>query len=249
MATLPTHLIDTILQAHDDALDGQRASVLAALHSGAPGARKQVFDFANQYWAPIATAAWNEGERSSEIMTVCSDVQRLCEWVFETPREEDEERYDTGGAVTTSGMMMYVLGDTDGAVERFRSIIQRPVNSYFHESTHEKLIATLIKDDRTDEAVPAIDDLLGQYPYNTFGNNCKEAYEAQMEGGGVGGDAAGTKIDMDTYTQVTTALSNQFSADMEKLVADGLPPAEMQVRMNDAQKSFQAAMELVSRLL
>ena len=249
MATLPTHLIDSVLEPHDDALDGQRASVVTALESGAADARKQVFDFANQYWSPIAVAAWNEGERSMEILTVCSDVKRLCEWVYDTPRDEAEERFDTGGAVTTAGMMLYVLGDTDGAVERFRSILQRPVNSYFHESTHEKLIATLIKEDCTDEAVTAIDDLLEQYPHNTFGNNCKEAYEAQVAGAGTGADPSGTKIDMEAYTQVTTALSNQFSADMEKLVAEGLEPAEMQVRMNDAQKAFQSAMELVSRLL
>ena len=249
MPELPTHLIDSILEPKGDALDGQRAATAAALEGGVPDARKQVFDLANQCWMPIATAAWNEGERSSEIFSVCSDVQRLCEWVYETPRQDDEDRFDTGGAVTTAGMMLYVLGDTDGAIERFRSIIQRPVNSYFHESTHEKLISTLVKEDRTDEAVEAIDDLLGQYPHNTFGNNCKEAYEAQLAGSAAGAEATGTKIDMDAYTQVTTALSHQFSEDMERLVAEGLPPAEMQVRMNDAQKAFQSAMELVSRLI
>ncbi len=248
MATLPTHLIDSILAPHGDSLDAARASVQDALAAGAPAGRKQAFDFANEYWATVATEAWNEGERSQEIHVICTEVKQLCDWVNETPREEFEDRYDTGGAVTTAGMMLYVLGDTDGAVERFQEIIARPVNSYFHESTHEKLISTLIKDDRTDEALLAIDALLDSYPHNTFGQNCREAYAAdQANSASTGGPE--DKIDHETYSKVTTALSAQFSADMEKLMGAGLPPAEMQVRMNDAQKAFQSTMELLSRLL
>lgn len=246
MSTLSTHSIDLILGAHDDAFDGDREALRSALLGGEPGARRQVFDFANRYWATVATEAWNEGERSVEIMKICRDVQRLCEWVYETPLEDTEERYDVGGAVTTSGMMLYVLGDTDGAIERFRQIIRRPVNSYFHESTFEKLVSVLIKDDRSDEAMIEVERLLDSYPGNEFGNNCKEAYANDMGGAG-GGDEV--KIDAETYGKVTTALSHQFSKDMEKLMAQGLPQAELQVRLADAQKSFQSTMELLARLL
>lgn len=248
MTALPTHIIDPILAPHGDALDTSRAELKEALDAGAPGARKQAFEFANEYWATIATEAWNEGERSQEIHTICNEVKRLCNWINETPRTEAEDRYDSGGAVTTAGMMLYVLGDTDGAIEHFQEIIARPVNSYFHESTHEKLISTLIKDDRTDEALTAIDALLEAYPHNTFGQNCRDAYAADQAGGQSGGGSE-DKIDHETYSKVTTALSAQFSSDMEKLMAQGLPPAEMQVRMNDAQKAFQSTMELMSRLL
>ena len=245
MAALPTHLIDSILEAQGDSLDAARASLVTSLQGGNPGARKAVFDFANQHWATVATEAWNEGERSPRIMTICRDVQHLCDWVAETPREEGEESYDAGGAVTTAGMMLYVLGDTEGALKHFHQIIARPVNSYFHESTHEKLISTLIKEDRTHEALAAIDALLGDYPHNAFGKKCREAYEADQASGA----ADGAKLDMDAYGKVTTALSTQFSTDMENLMAEGLSPAELQVRMNEAQKAFQSAMELLSRLV
>lgn len=248
MSTLSTHLIDSILQPKDDSHEDRRAEVRQALADGDPGARKQVFDFANTYWADIATEAWNEGERSMEIMAVCKDVRRLCEWVYETPRVEDEDRYDAGGAVTTSGMMLFVLGDTDEAIERFRQITSRPVNSYFHESTYEKLISVLIKENRTDEAMAEVDQLLEHYPHNELGHNCRNAYATDMANAGSSA-APAAKIDPDTYTRVSEALTAQYAADMEALVAQGLSPAEMQVRMGDAQKAFQSTMELLSRLL
>ncbi|QDV08283.1 hypothetical protein Poly30_38200 [Planctomycetes bacterium Poly30] len=248
MTILSTFSIDSVLSPSGDSFDSDREGLRDALSTGDPTARKQVFDFANRYWATVATEAWNEGERSSEIMEICLDVKRLCEWVYETSREESEERYDTGGAVTTSGMMLYVLGDTDGAIERFREIIRRPVNSYFHESTFEKLISVLIKDDRADEAMVEVEQLLESYPHNDFGARVKEAYAHEMGSGGSAG-GGGTKIDAETYGKVTTALSEQFSRDIETLSAQGLPPAELQVRMGDAQKAFQSAMELLSRLL
>lgn len=248
MSTLSTLLIDSLLEPCGDSHDDRRAEVRQALSDGDPGARKQVFDYANAYWADVATAAWTEGERSFEILQVCKDVRCLCEWVYETPRLEHEERYDAGGAVTTSGMMLFVLGDTDGALERFRQITCRPVNSYFHESTYEKLISVLIKENRTDEAIAEVDQLLEHYPGNEMGHNCRSAYATDMANAGAAG-SSGAKIDAETYSRVTTALSTQFGADMEALMAQGLPPAEMQVRMNDVQKAFQSAMDLLARLV
>lgn len=248
MNPLPTHLIDALLEPKGDAHDSQRASVRAALEGGESGARKQVFEYANTYWADVAVAAWSEGERSAEIVAVCGQVKSLCEWVFETPRDEGEERYDVGGAITTSGMMLYVLGDTDGAIERFRKILARPVNSYFHESTHEKFISLLIQENRTDEAMVAVDQLLGHYPHNELGHNCRNAYATDMANAGAAA-ASGALLDADTYSRVTAALAAQFGADMEALMAQGLAPAEMQVRMADAQKAFQSAMDLLARLV
>lgn len=248
MPTYDTLLIDSLLAPREDPLDSTRATVREALAEGAPGARKQVFDLANATWAGVAAAAWNEGERSPEISRICRDAKHLCEWVYRTPIADGEDRYDVGGAVTTAGMMAYILGDTEDALQRFRKILERPVNSYFHESTFEKLISVLIKEDRTDEAMVEVNRMLEVYPGNELAQNCRDAY-AVDQANAAGAGAAGPTISQEAYAEVTSALALLFQKDMEALMNAGLDPQQMQERMEAAQKAYTSAVEQVSRLV
>ena len=260
MNTTDSILLDSALRPRGDAFDAERAELKAAIESDQPNLRALAYGFAGTIWEPIAVDAWNDGERSPEILTTAREIRDLCRWTIQRESANGDERFDIAGSQTVEAMMHHILGDDDEAVTLLRKATDRPTNAYFWESATEKLATILINANRIDEALDTLRTLQAAHPHNTFAENCLSAYEIdQANEAAIGTSLEGFDIDEfletgggapspDQAAVFMGLLGENLQRDCQAIMASGASPEDQSAEMQAATEKFQAAIQKLSEL-